>query len=111
MPPNTKSAAPRTARGRPYRQIGTSPGAVGAIERVAWLIRVNRLLGDDAEWSRSSTFARAFHGGSSPRGASESTISRWEGAAARLNHGSVRRYEELLGLPRAHLTAVADSLH
>ena len=60
---------------------------------------------------RASTFAAAFPGGSYPGGASESTVSRWETGAGRATFHTVRRYEELLGLPNGTLVAPVDYLH
>jgi hypothetical protein len=60
---------------------------------------------------RTSTFAAAFPGGSYPGSASESTVSRWETGAGRATFHTVRRYEELLGLPSGTLVAPVDYLH
>jgi hypothetical protein len=76
--------------------------------RVAWLLRVNRLLSDSPEWTRTATFAAAFHGGCYPRTVSESTVSRWETGVGRATYLTVRRYEELLALTPGLLVAAAD---
>lgn len=79
--------------------------------RVAWLLRVNRVLSSNQEWARASVFAAAFRGGSYPKGASESTISRWETARGRASYLTIRRYEELLELSPGQLIAIADTIY
>src|SRR4051812_14025662 len=97
---STDSGGPRTSRGRPYRPIGLIPGLPGAALRVAWMLRVNRLLGPDQQFTTMSTFAAAFQDGGFPNGISDSTVSRWETGTVRAPYLAVRRYEELLGLTR-----------
>jgi hypothetical protein len=80
-------------------------------ERIAWLLRVNRIFGPDDDFVRASVFACAFHGGSWPGTANESKISRWETAALRAPHQAIRRYEELLGLRPGRIAAAADNVH
>jgi hypothetical protein len=80
-------------------------------ERIAWLLRVNRVFGGDERWAKASEFATAFHGGCWPGTANESKISRWETAAVRVPHPAIRRYEELLGLEPGLLTATVDNVH
>jgi hypothetical protein len=56
-------------------------------------------------------FAAAFRGGSwDDREVSVSTVSRWETARIPVPWRAVRRYEELLGLPRNQLTATARTV-
>jgi hypothetical protein len=55
-----------------------------------------------------STFADVFQGGSYPHGISDSAVSRWETGATRVPGLAIRRYEELLGLPRGTLAGPAD---
>ncbi|MEV0732610.1 hypothetical protein [Polymorphospora sp. NPDC050346] len=86
-------------------------GQPSLADRVAWLLRSNRLLDPHQRWTRAKTFAAAFHGGSWSSHTTESRISRWETAAVRPTHRAVARYEELLDLPAGTLTAVIDTLH
>jgi hypothetical protein len=109
MPTSTSRGPSRGPRGRPF--LPAAAGTQAKAGRIAWLLRVNRLLGENEEWLRTSTFAAAFPGGSHPGGASESTVSRWETGAGRATFHTVRRYEELLGLPTGTLVAPVDSLH
>lgn len=80
-------------------------------ERIGWMLRVNRLFGQDERWVRASEFTAAFRGGSWPGGADGSKISRWEKAQLRVPYQAIRRYEELLGQPPGLLTATADNVH
>ena len=109
MPTSTSRGPSGSPRGRPF--LPSFAGAHGNAGRIAWLLRVNRLLGENEEWLRASTFAAAVPGGSYPGGASESTVSRWETGAARATFHTVRRYEELLELPAGTLVAPVDALH
>src|SRR5258707_15491058 len=111
MPVDTESGDSRTPRGRPYRQLGAGGSTPDTSLRVAWLLRVNRLLGPGQDWTRTATFAAAFQGGCYPRGVSESTVSRWETGAGRATFLTVRRYEELLALPPGLLVATADTIY
>jgi len=88
-------------------EIGTRPGVR---ERIAWLLRVNRLFGSEERWAKASLFAAAFHGGCWSESANESKISRWETAALRVPYLAIRRYEELLGVSSGLLTATADNV-
>jgi hypothetical protein len=87
--------------------MGTRPGVR---ERIAWLLRVNRLFGEDERWARASLFTAAFHGGCWPDSANESKISRWETAALRVPYLAIRRYEELLATAPGLLTATVDNV-
>jgi len=78
--------------------------------RVGWMLRVNRLYCAEGVWARLPVFARAFKGGSHPRTAAVSTISRWETAELPVTRTAVRRYEELLGLPDDLLGATAQTM-
>ncbi|WP_250399235.1 XRE family transcriptional regulator [Streptomyces cellostaticus] len=55
-------------------------------------------------------FAAAFRGGSWDREVSVSTVSRWETARTPVPWRAMRRYEELIGLPRNQLTATARTV-
>ncbi|WBB77251.1 hypothetical protein O7606_13160 [Micromonospora sp. WMMD882] len=80
------------------------------VDRIAWLLRTNRLLGGDRSWSRAGRFAAAFRGGSWPTAASESRISRWETGVVRPPTAAIARYEELLALRPGTLTSTVDLL-
>ncbi|MFC8394585.1 XRE family transcriptional regulator [Streptomyces sp. NPDC057238] len=67
-------------------------------------------MGQDSSLRSLPAFAAAFRGGSWDREVSVSTISRWETARAPVPWRAVRRYEELLGLPRNQLTATARTV-
>ncbi len=104
-------AKPEAQRGRPSRLGYPSPeqrGRYGFDERVAWLLRINRLLGADEDFATATRFAAALRsaGGSGP--ASPAQISRWETGTARVDYRIVRRYEQLLGLPDNGLVAMVD---
>jgi hypothetical protein len=109
MPTSTSRGPSRSPRGRPFLPTGAFAGAQGPTGRIAWLLRVNRLLGENEEWLRTSTFAAAMRGGPDPTSVSESAVSRWETGAARVTFRTIRRYEELLGLPSGTLVAAVDA--
>jgi hypothetical protein len=111
MPTSTSRGPSRSPRGRPFLPSGPFAGAQGTAGRIAWLLRVNRLLGENEEWLRTSTFAAAVGGGRHPVTASESTVSRWETGGARVTFHTVCRYEELLELTPGTLVAPVDALH
>ncbi len=101
-------------RGRPYRgprQVAGRPGWSEQQDRVAWLLRVNRLYGPAEQWQRGASFAAAFQGGCFPERASVYQISRWETAGVRVPYRAVRRYEEMLQLPANHLVALIDVIY
>jgi hypothetical protein len=78
---------------------------------VAWLLRTNRLYGPDRELAAGRTFARAFGGGCADRAVDAAQVARWELVAARADYRTIRRYEELLGLPDHRLTVLADTVY
>lgn len=84
--------------------------ALGRRARVAWLLRVNRLLAEERPLRSLPAFAAAFHGGMYDREVSTSTVSRWETGRTPVPWRAVRRYEELLALPRNTLTATARTV-
>ncbi|WP_427921517.1 XRE family transcriptional regulator [Streptomyces sp. cg40] len=84
--------------------------ALGRRARVAWLLRVNRLLAEESSLRSLPAFAAAFHGGVYDREVSVSTVSRWETGRTPVPWRAVRRYEELLALPRNTLTATARTV-
>jgi hypothetical protein len=81
---------------------------VRASQRIAWLLRVNRLFGHDTRWAKANQFSDAFRGGCWPTAISGSTISRWENNLIRVPYLAVGRYEELLELPPGALVSVID---
>lgn len=110
----TGEESPKTRRGRPYHQaqpLSQRSGWPTQQYRVAWLLRVNRLLSQETGLRRLEPFAGAFFGGSWQRPISASTISRWENARTRAPMLAIRRYEELLGLPPNQLTSVIDTVY
>ncbi|MGW4905457.1 XRE family transcriptional regulator [Streptomyces sp. NPDC004270] len=88
----------------------TAGGGPDRRSRVAWLLRVNRLLGANPAFRSLPVFAAAFRGGCYDREVSVSTPSRWETGRTAVPWAAVRRYEELLGLPRNLLTATARTV-
>lgn len=100
-------------RGRPHlppvkREISRG---LGCEYRIAWMLRVSRLYGTDERLSVANEFARAFHGGSWGRDVDGSQINRWELVKQHARHPVLQRYEELLGLSRNALVAVADLIY
>ena len=78
---------------------------------MAWLLRINRIYGEDENLAVASRFARAFAGGQGDPAVSESQVSRWEHATARAGAAVIRRYERVLGLEDGRIGAVAHSLY
>ncbi|MCT9094255.1 helix-turn-helix domain-containing protein [Streptomyces sp. ASQP_92] len=77
-------------------------------DRVGWLLRVNRVYGRGGRWFRLTSFAEAFHGGSWPKPVDASRISRWENGGSPPTLAVLRRYEELLELPRNTLVSTVE---
>ena len=75
-------------------------GWVGCEDRIAWLLRVNRIYGRDEQLSVGTEFARAYRGGVAQRSVDGTQITRWELARQRVGYTPIRRYEQLLGLRR-----------
>jgi hypothetical protein len=76
--------------------------------RLAWLLRVNRLLGTQPEFTVRTKFAAAWPSGLDLRSINPSTIYRWEAGSSAIPHSAVRRYEELLELAPGRLVAAFD---
>jgi hypothetical protein len=91
----------RSAGSAPTRRLTLS-------HRLAWLLRVNRLLGSQQEFTVRTKFAAAWPSGPDPRSINPSTIYRWEAGSSAIPHSAVRRYEELLELPPGRLVAAFD---
>lgn len=98
----------RVTTGRPNK-IADDDGRFAGRTRVAWLLRMSRLYGDDPELAVARRCVSAFpdrHGPVTP-----SQISRWENGVLPVPYRVIRTYEELLGLPAGHLTAAVDTVH
>jgi hypothetical protein len=96
------------------RETGGESGTGACLrvrERIGWLLRVNRIFGQDERWVKASEFAAAFPGGHWPGTANQSKISRWETAVLRVPHQAIQRYEELLGLHPGLLGSTVDNVH
>src|SRR5215475_1082092 len=105
---------PRSAHGplpKPTPLCGPRKGWVGCEDRIGWLLRMNRVYGEDERLAVGVHFARAFRGGCAPRAVDGPQITRWERASQRADRLVVRRYEQLLGLPESSLVAVADAVY
>ena len=101
----------RRPAGRPHRTVRATPrrpGWYGCENRIAWMLRANRLLGPDARLARLASFAEVFPDSDWHGPVSASRISRWETASVRADYRVLRRYEQLLGLPTHRLVATAD---
>lgn len=78
-------------------------------ERISWLLRVNRRLAPDPALRAGKTFAAAFRAdGARPLAASQ--VTRWEDGTVVPRRETIRRYEDLLGLPSHSLTALKDAV-
>jgi hypothetical protein len=81
------------------------------VDRIAWLLRTNRIYGPDERLVTGAVFARAFAGERWRQGVDGAQITRWERASQKAGYPALRRYEELLGLPTHHLVVVADTIY
>lgn len=82
---------------------------IDAVRCVGWLLRVNRRLGPDPELRSGHRFARAFRRDTS-RPLAPSHVTRWENGDLALSRATIRRYEQLLGLPPESMATVHDAL-
>src|SRR5262245_33127294 len=98
-------------RPEPTPSTSIPDGWVGCEDRVAWLLRINRIYGPDEELAVGANFARAFSGGPVPRSIDGAQVTRWERASQRAAFQVIRRYEEVLNLPSNRIVAVADVLY
>ncbi|MEV6851054.1 hypothetical protein [Actinoplanes sp. NPDC051411] len=73
---------------------------------VGWLLRANRTIGAAVPLRSGRAFAAAFRPGLAP-----SHITRWETGGLLAGRATVRRYEQLLGLPAESLVTVRDALY
>jgi hypothetical protein len=79
-------------------------------QRVGWLLRTNRRLGQDEAMQAGNEFARAFHrDGERPLPASQ--VTRWENGSLQPGRRTIRRYEDLLGLAPYSLVALSDAIN
>src|SRR4051794_32312126 len=86
-------------RTEPTPRVSAGSARAGCQDRVAWLLRTNRLYGADEKLAVGSKFAEAFRGAGFPHPIDRAQVSRWERAAQRAGFSALRRYEELLDLP------------
>ena len=88
-------------------------GAQGTAGRVAWLLRVNRLLGENAGWLTHLRLRRRGQGRHATRRPRqrEHGVPLGDRRRPAPFHGAIRRYEELLDLPAGNLVAPVDALH
>ncbi|MFF5084819.1 hypothetical protein ACFY36_47930 [Actinoplanes sp. NPDC000266] len=100
--------APSQARRRRSPEpTGPVPG--GYRVRVGWLLRINRLYGEDESAAVAVQFGRRFSGTCLHRPVDGPTISHWEAGSRPAGHLAIRGYEHLLRLPSRTLVAVADA--
>lgn len=98
----------RVTTGRPNK-IADDDGRFASRTRVAWLLRMNRLYGHDAELAVARRCATAFSTRQGP--VTPSQISRWENGIVPVPFRVIRAYEDLLGLSAGHLTVAVDTVH
>ncbi len=79
-------------------------GRVGCEDRIAWLLRTNRVYGGDASLAIGANFAAELH-------VDPARVTRWERAALTAGYPVLRRYERVLGLRRYSLVSVADLVY
>lgn len=77
-------------------------------ERLAWLLRVNRVLGEESQFRSARRFAAAFRLGSGGV-LSPSQVTRWETAQTSVSGAVIERYENLLGLPQHSLSTAHEA--
>ncbi|MDI6104093.1 hypothetical protein QLQ12_36430 [Actinoplanes sp. NEAU-A12] len=82
-------------------------GIATARHRLAWLLRVNRILGPDRTMRTGTRFAAALRSQATHHPASAAQVSRWETATATVDYSTLHNYEKLLGLPTHRLVAIA----
>ncbi|MEV4518294.1 hypothetical protein AB0K00_56230 [Dactylosporangium sp. NPDC049525] len=80
-----------------------------AQDRIAWLLRVNRMCSPLPRLRSARQFAKEFALPGMPELA-PSQVSRWESGASSVSVAALRRYEEVLGLPGASLRHVRDAV-
>lgn len=96
----TSATSPRGRAG----QNGRMP--LSGADYVGWLLRANRTLGPETPLRSGRAFAAAFRPGLAP-----SHVTRWETGGLLAGRATVRRYEQLLGLPAESLVTVRDALY
>ncbi|GAB1690840.1 hypothetical protein KRM28CT15_26430 [Krasilnikovia sp. M28-CT-15] len=75
---------------------------------IGWLLRTNRRLGPNPSLRSGQEFARAFRR-DGERPLAPSQITRWEKGALPVGRPTIRRYEQLLGLPTESLVTISDA--
>lgn len=95
--------------GRPNKIADDADGRFVSRTRIAWLLRMSRLYGQDPELAVARRCATAFPAHQRP--VTPSQISRWENGTLPVPYRVIRAYEDLLGLPAGHLTAAVDTVH
>ena len=80
----------------PTPEVPRGRGWLGCENRVAWLLRTNRLYGADPRLAVGANFARAFRGGCTRRSVDGAQVSRWERVVQPTDYQVLARYEELL---------------
>ena len=100
-------------RGRPVAATPVAAAAGGAAgdDRIAWLLRTNRIFGREDQFATGTNFARALKGTRSDRAVDNAQVTRWERGRQRPGFGVLRAYEELLELPPLRLVVVADMVN
>jgi hypothetical protein len=76
--------------------------------RLAWLLRVNRILGNIPQFISARRFADAFRQDGQPA-LSPSQVTRWETGQVMASSAIISRYEVLLGLPSDSLLIVSEA--
>lgn len=99
----------RVTPGRPNKIADHAEGRFASRTRIAWLLRMSRLYGQDPELAVARRCATAFPAHQRP--VTPSQISRWENGALPVPYRVIRAYEDLLGLSAGHLTAAVDTVH
>jgi hypothetical protein len=84
---------------------------LGCEDRIAWLLRINRLYGTDRRLAVGREFARALSHMDRAHGIDAAQVTRWERATQRVNHEMIGHYEELLGIENRSLGILADTLY
>ncbi|MFE1796467.1 helix-turn-helix domain-containing protein [Streptomyces sp. NPDC059517] len=101
----------RSSGGRPHGSARIPRAGTEAVfpkDRIGWLLRANRVYGQGGRWFRLTSFAEAFQGGSFLKPVDASRISRWENGGSPPSLAVLRRYEELLELPRNTLVSTVE---
>jgi hypothetical protein len=86
-----------------------SIGILSAQQRIAWVLRTNRIYARTTPLRTARQFAKRFaHAGTAELAPSQ--VTRWEAGASAVGGAVVRRYEEVLELPPGSLRSIRDAL-